>query len=73
MTLPPELFGEPIQAKHLIFAVMTAGFLAVAIPTAMKHAWMDRVCIAGIWFMAINPVDVTIFSYTLYRGDIRGI
>ena len=73
MTLPPELFAEPIQAKHLIFAVMTIGFLATAIPLAMKHAWMDRVCMAGIWFMAINPVDVTLFSYTLYRGDIRGI
>jgi hypothetical protein len=73
LTLPPELFGEPIQAKHLIFTGMTIGFWAVAIPLASKHAWMDRVCIAGIWFMAINPVDVTLFSYTLYRGDIRGV
>lgn len=73
LTLPPELFGEPIQAKHLIFMGMTIGFLAVAIPMAIKHAWMDRACIAGILFMAINPVDVTLFSYTLYRGDIRGI
>ena len=52
---------------------MTIGFLSVAIPVAIKHAWMDRVCIGGIWFMAINPVDITLFSYTLYRGDIRGI
>ena len=73
MTLPPELFGEPIQAKHMIFAGMTLGFWAVAIPMALKYDWMDRVCMAGIWFMAINPVDVTIFSYTLYRGDIRGL
>ncbi|MCC7280279.1 MAG: O-antigen ligase family protein [Chromatiaceae bacterium] len=73
MTLPPELFAEPIQAKHLIFMGMTIGFLAIAIPMAIKYAWMDRVCMAGIWFMAINPVDVTLFSYTLYRGDIRGI
>jgi len=34
---------------------------------------MDKVCTAGIMFMAINPVDVTFFSYTFYRGDIRGI
>ena len=73
MTLPPEIFGEPIQAKHLIFGAMTLGFWAVAIPTAIKYEWMDRVCMAGIWFMAINPVDITLFSYTLYRGDIRGI
>lgn len=73
MTLPPELFGEPIQAKHLIFIGMTISFWAVAIPLAIKYEWMDRVCMAGIWFMAINPVDITLFSYTLYRGDIRGI
>lgn len=52
---------------------MTIAFLAVAIPMAIRFAWMDRVCMAGILFMAINPVDVTFFSYTLYRGDIRGI
>jgi hypothetical protein len=57
----------------MIFVGMTIGFLAVSIPMAIKHAWMDRVCMAGIWFMAINPVDVTFFSYTSYRGDIRGI
>jgi uncharacterized membrane protein YbaN (DUF454 family) len=73
LTLPPELFGEPIQAKHLIFGAMTLGFWAVAIPMSIKYEWMDRVCIGGILFMAINPVDVTLFSYTLYRGDIRGV
>ena len=52
---------------------MTIGFWVVVIPMAIKHEWMDRVCIGGILFMAINPVDVTLFSYTLYRGDIRGI
>jgi hypothetical protein len=62
LTLPLELFDEPIQAKHLIFGAMTLGFWAVAIPTALKYAWMDRVCMAGIWFMSINPVDVTILS-----------
>ncbi len=73
MTLPPELWSEPISAKQLIFVGMTIGFLAVAIPTALKYEWMDRVCMAGILFMAINPVDVTFFSYTPYRGDIRGV
>jgi hypothetical protein len=73
LTLPPEIFGEPIQAKQVIFAGLTVGFLAFAIPLAIKHAWMDRVCMAGIWFMAINPVKITLFSYTLYRGDIRGL
>jgi len=73
LTLPPEIFGEPIQAKQVIFAGLTIGFLAMAIPLAIKHAWMDRVCMAGIWFMAINPVKITLFSYTLYRGDIRGL
>lgn len=73
MTLPAELWAEPIQAKHLIFLGMTIGFLAVAIPMSFRFAWMDRVCMAGILFMAINPVDVTLFSYTFYRGDIRGL
>ncbi len=52
---------------------LTVGFLSFAIPLAIKYAWMDRVCMAGIWFMAINPVKMTLFSYTLYRGDIRGL
>ncbi|QVL47476.1 MAG: O-antigen ligase family protein [Thiocapsa sp.] len=73
LTLPPELWSEPISAKQLLFVGMTIGFLAVAIPAAIKYPWMDRVCMAGILFMAINPVDVTFFSYTPYRGDIRGV
>lgn len=52
---------------------MTIGFLTVAIPAAIKYPWMDKLCFAGILFMVINPVDVTFFSYTNYRGDIRGI
>ena len=52
---------------------MTISFLLVSIPMAIRFSWMDRVCIAGILFMAINPVDVTFFSHTLYRGDIRGL
>ena len=73
MTLPTELFAEAISLKQLVFVGMTIGFLVVAIPMAIKFSWMDRVCIAGIMFMAINPVDVTFFSHTLYRGDIRGL
>ena len=73
MTLPPELFPEPIQVKQLIFVAMTIGFLAVAIPMTIRFSWMEKVCVAGIFFMAINPVDVTFFSYTNYRGDIRGL
>ena len=73
MPLPPEIFAEAISPKQLVFVVMTIGFLAVAIPMAIRFEWMDRVCMAGILFMAINPVDVTFFSYTAYRGDIRGI
>ena len=73
MPLPPELFPEPISLKQIIFVVMTLGWFAVSIPAAMRFAWMDRVCIGGVLFMAINPVDVTFFSYTNYRGDIRGI
>jgi hypothetical protein len=71
--LPPEIFPEAISPKQVVFVLMTIGFLAVAIPMAIRFAWMDRVCMAGILFMAINPVDVTFFSYTAYRGDIRGI
>jgi cell division protein FtsW (lipid II flippase) len=71
--LPPEIFAEAISPKQLVFIVMTIGFLAVAIPMAIRFEWMDRACMAGILFMAINPVDVTFFSYTAYRGDIRGI
>lgn len=52
---------------------MTIGFLSVAIPMTMRYAILERVCIGGILFMAINPIDVTFFSYTFYRGDIRGI
>jgi len=73
MPLPAELFAEAISLKQLVFVGMTIGFLVVAIPLAIKFSWMDRVCVAGILFMAINPVDVTFFSHTLYRGDIRGI
>jgi hypothetical protein len=62
LPLPPEIFPEAISPKQVVFVLMTLGF-----------EWMDRVCMAGIWFMAINPVDVTFFSYTAYRGDIRGI
>jgi len=60
LPLPPEIFAEAISPKQLVFIAMTIGFLS-------------RVCMAGILFMAINPVDVTFFSYTAYRGDIRGI
>jgi hypothetical protein len=73
MTLPAELFAEAISLKQVVFACMTVGFLVVAIPMAIRFSWMDKVCIAGIMFMAINPVDVTFFSYTFYRGDIRGL
>lgn len=73
MSLPPELFPEPISFKQVAFVFATLGFLAVAIPATIRFAWMERVCVAGILFMAINPVDVTFFSYTNYRGDIRGI
>ena len=73
MPLPPEIFPEAISPKQLVFIAMTIGYLAVAIPMALRFEWMDRVCMAGILFMAINPVDVTFFSYTAYRGDIRGI
>ncbi|MCF7985460.1 MAG: hypothetical protein K9L70_13740, partial [Thiohalocapsa sp.] len=73
MPLPAELFPEPISFKQIVFVLMTLGFLVVAIPAAIRFAWFERACIAGIMFMAINPVDVTFFSYTNYRGDIRGI
>ena len=73
MTLPAELFAEAISLKQVVFACMTVGFLAVSIPLAIRFSWMDKVCVAGIMFMAINPVDVTFFSYTFYRGDIRGL
>jgi len=73
MTLPAEIFAEAISLKQVVFACMTLGFLIVAVPMAIRFSWMDKVCIAGIMFMAINPVDVTFFSYTNYRGDIRGI
>jgi hypothetical protein len=73
MSLPPELFPEPISLKQVVFMMMTLGYFIIAIPLAQKFAWMERVCIAGILFMTINPVDVTFFSYTNYRGDIRGI
>jgi hypothetical protein len=71
--MPPDLFPEPISFKQIAFTIVTIGFLVVAIPAAIRYAWVERVCIAGIMFMAINPVDVTFFSYTEYRGDIRGI
>lgn len=73
MPLPPELFPEAISLKQIVFVLATLGFLAVAIPATLRFAWMEKVCIFGILFMAINPVDVTFFSYTNYRGDIRGI
>ena len=73
MPLPAEIFAEAISLKQLVFVFMTLGFLLVSIPMAIRFSWMDRVCIAGIMFMAINPVDVTFFSHTLYRGDIRGL
>ena len=73
MALPAELFAEAISLKQVVFVGMTIGFLVVAIPMAIRFSWMDKICIAGIMFMAINPVDVTFFSYTLYRGDIRGL
>ena len=71
--MPQELFAEAISMKQLVFIAMTICFLSVAIPAAIRFSWMDKFCIAGILFMAINPVDVTFFSYTFYRGDIRGI
>lgn len=73
MSLPAELFAEPIQLKQLIFMGMTIGFWIVAIPAAARLPWVEKVCVAGILFMAINPIDITLFSYTNYRGDIRGI
>ena len=73
MPLPAEIFAEAISLKQVVFACMTIGFLIVAVPMAIRFSWMDKVCIAGIMFMAINPIDVTFFSYTNYRGDIRGI
>jgi len=73
MPLPAEIFAEAISLKQVVFVCMTIGFLIVAVPMAIRFSWMDKVCIAGIMFMAINPVDVTFFSYTNYRGDIRGI
>lgn len=73
MHLPPEIFAESISLKQMVFVVATIGFLTVAIPMALRFEWMDRACMAGILFMAINPVDVTFFSNTAYRGDIRGI
>ena len=73
MPVPAEIFAEAISLKQVVFTCMTIGFLIVAVPMAIRFSWMDKVCIAGIMFMAINPVDVTFFSHTNYRGDIRGI
>ena len=73
MAFPAEIFAEAISPKQVVFICMTLGFLVVAIPAAIKFSWMDKVCIAGIMFMSINPVDVTFFSHTFYRGDIRGL
>lgn len=73
MPLPPELFPEPISLKQIVFVLATLVFLAGAIPAAIRFPWVERVCVAGILFMAINPVDVTFLSYTNYRGDIRGV
>jgi len=73
MVLPPEIFPEPISFKQIVFVVMTLGYFSIAIPAAFRFRWVEKVCIGGILFMAINPVDVTFFSYTNYRGDIRGI
>ena len=73
MPMPAEIFAEAISLKQIVFVFMTIGFLIVAVPMAIRFSWMDKVCIAGIMFMAINPIDVTLFSYTNYRGDIRGI
>jgi len=73
MELPASIFPEAISPKQIVFMLMTLGFLAVAIPAALKYTWMDKACIAGILFMTINPIDITLYSYTNYRGDIRGI
>ncbi len=73
MNLPPELFPEAISLKQLVFLGMTIGFFVVMIPLSMKFKWMDRVSMAAMLFMATSPIDVTFFSYTNYRGDIRGI
>ncbi|RMH61407.1 MAG: hypothetical protein D6678_03675, partial [Zetaproteobacteria bacterium] len=53
--------------------LMTAGYFAVALPLALKYKWMDRFCVAVIFYMSTAPIDLTLFSYTNYRGDIRGI
>lgn len=71
--LPSFLYPEPIQLKQVIFMLMTLGYFAVALPATLKWPWVDKVCIGGTLFMAINPVDITLFNYTNYRGDIRGI
>jgi hypothetical protein len=73
MQLPAELVSEAISAKQVVFVLATLGFLSAAIPAAIRFPWVERACIGAILFMAINPVDVTFFSYTKYRGDIRGI
>ena len=64
MTLPAEIFAEAISLKQVVFVCMTVGFLIVAVPMAIRFSWMDKVCIAGIMFMAINPVDVSVASST---------
>ncbi len=73
MALPAELFPEAISPKQIIFILMTIGFFVVAIPLSMKYKWMDRVSLAALLYVATNPIDITLFSYTNYRGDIRGI
>jgi len=73
MLLPPELFPESISQKQIIFMAMTVSFLIVSIPMILRFYWMENLCIYGLLFMVINPIDITLFSYTNYRGDIRGI
>jgi hypothetical protein len=36
LTLPPEIFAEAISPKQVVFVAMTIGFLAVAIPLALR-------------------------------------
>ena len=70
---PAILYPEPISLKQIIFIFMTIGYFAVALPLVVQHKWVEKACIFGMMVMVISPIDITLFSYTNYKGWIRGI
>jgi len=61
-----------MELKHLVFILLTIGFIPSAVWVASTFRWAERLLVAGTLFFTTCLIDINVFSMEWYRGDTRG-